>query len=287
MSLENRVIVITGSSKGLGFSIAKEFSEKCNATAIVCSRDIERANKAKMQIKGNVFSYQLDVTDSNSIDRFIQQVLSNHGRIDILVNNAGFPFEKNIWYKHLHEITEDELNKILNVDLKGSFRMSNAVIRSILDQQCNKNKNGPKIINGSQDIKINSVDINNDDAIKTCQNNGAVIVNISSTPAIAGHTEGSPYTIAKSAIIGLTKCIAMEYGIYNIRAYTLALGDIATSSTYDSMTEKDRINATQKNSMKRWGTPEEVAKVVSCIASGNFSFATGNTIVVDGGSGLL
>jgi NAD(P)-dependent dehydrogenase (short-subunit alcohol dehydrogenase family) len=118
-------------------------------------------------------------------------------------------------------------------------------------------------------------------------NEGGVIINISSTPAIAGYTEGSPYTIAKTANIALTKCIAREYGSNNIRAYSLALGNIATLATYGSMTEECRHQASQEPSIKRWGKPEEVAKIAACIASNNFSFATGNTIVIDSGTVLL
>ena len=75
----------------------------------------------------------------------------------------------------------------------------------------------------------------------------------------------------------------MEYGSENIRSYTMALGNISTLATYNSMTEMDRINAAEEPSMKRWGKPEEVAKVAASIASDNFSYATGNTIVIDGG----
>jgi 3-oxoacyl-[acyl-carrier protein] reductase len=118
------------------------------------------------------------------------------------------------------------------------------------------------------------------------KSNGGVIINISSTPAIAGHIQGAPYTIVKAANIALTKCIAMEYGSNNIRSYSMALGNIATLATYYSMTEIDRNKAAEEPSMKRWGKPEEVAKVAACIASDNFSFATGNTIVIDGGTVL-
>jgi 3-oxoacyl-[acyl-carrier protein] reductase len=114
-----------------------------------------------------------------------------------------------------------------------------------------------------------------------------VIINISSTPAIAGYTKGAPYTIAKAANIALTKCIAMEYGSKNIRVYTIALGNIATLATYYSMTENDRNKAAEEPSMKRWDRPEEVAKVAACIASGNFSFVTGIIIVIVGGTVLL
>lgn len=248
--LDDKVAVVTGSSRGVGFSIAKEFAENNGATVIVCSRNKHHAERAMKQIKGNVFAAALDVTDNSSIQNFMQQIISTHNRIDILVNNAGYPFSREIWYKRFHEVTEEEQEKIIEVDLKGSIRLSKAVIYSMLQS-------------------------------------GGVIINISSTPAIAGHVEGSPYTIAKAGNIALTKCIAMEYGKNNIRAYTLALGNIQTLATYGSMTENDRIKAAAEPSMKRWGDPKEVGKVAACIASDKFSFATGNTIVIDGGTVLL
>lgn len=79
----------------------------------------------------------------------------------------------------------------------------------------------------------------------------------------------------------MTKCITMEYGSSNIRAYTTALGNIATLARYYSMTEKDSSKAAEEPSMKRCGRPEEVAKIAACIASDNFSFTIVNTIVID------
>ncbi len=261
LSLIGKVAVITGSSRGIGFAIAKEFAEINGATVIVCSRKQEQAARAVAQIKGKAFAAELDVTDNSRIQEFIQQILSQHKQIDILVNNAGYPFDKNIWYKKFHEVTDDELDRIIEVDLKGSVRLSRAVIPCMLQNTGN---------NANQN-----------------EGRGGVIINISSTPAITGHIEGAPYTIAKAANIALTKCIAREYGSSNIRAYSLALGNIATLATYGSMTHKDRSQAAQEPSMKRWGKPQEVAKVAACIASDNFSFATGNTIVIDGGTVLL
>ncbi|MGC1927376.1 MAG: SDR family oxidoreductase [Candidatus Nitrosopolaris sp.] len=253
--LGDKVAVVTGSTKGIGFSISKEFAENNGATVIVCSRNKEQAERAIKQINGKVFAAALDVTDNSSIQNFMQQILSAHNRIDILVNNAGYPFNREIWYKRFHEVTDEEQEKIIEVDLKGSIRLSKAVIHSMLQNGLNRN--------------------------------GGVIINISSTPAISGHIEGSPYSIAKAGNIALTKCIAMEYGKNNIRAYTLALGNIQTLATYGSMTENDRIKAAAEPSMKRWGDPGEVGKVAACVASDKFSFATGNTIVIDGGTVLL
>jgi 3-oxoacyl-[acyl-carrier protein] reductase len=256
--LKDKVAVVTGSTRGIGFAIAKEFAENNGAATIVCSRIKEQAERAIKQISGGkVFAAEIDVTTDISVKKFMQQILSKFGRIDILVNNAGYPFDSNIWYKRFHEVTNEELQKIMGVDVQGSVRLSRAVISSMIQKNTNKNSGG-----------------------------GGVIINISSTPAIAGHTEGAPYTIAKAANIALTKCIAKEYGINGIRSYTMALGNIATMATYDSMTEVARKKAAEEPPMKRWGRPEEVAKIAASIASDSFSFATGNTIVIDGGTVL-
>ena len=100
------------------------------------------------------------MTSDISVKKFMEQILFKFGRIDILVNNAGYPFDRNIWYKRFHEVTDEELQKIMEVDLKGLIRLSKAVIPSMLKNDLNKN------------------------------GGGGVIINISSTPAIAGHTRG-------------------------------------------------------------------------------------------------
>jgi NAD(P)-dependent dehydrogenase (short-subunit alcohol dehydrogenase family) len=116
---------------------------------------------------------------------------------------------------------------------------------------------------------------------------GGVISNIASTPAVAGHSAGAPYSIAKSSVIATTKHIALEYGDKNIRAYTLALGNISTEATFSSMTLTERKKAAMENSMKKWGDPREVAIIAANVASKDSSFATGNTIVIDGGTVII
>jgi 3-oxoacyl-[acyl-carrier protein] reductase len=258
VSLEDKVILISGSSRGIGYEMAKYFAEICGSIVIICSRYIENAKKVSKIIKGKTYAIELDVTNTNNIDYCIGDIIKKFGKIDILINNAGYRFDKELWYKKFHEIEIDRVMEIINVDLIGSIRLSKAVL--------------------SQMIKNDKV-INN--------KSGRVIINISSTPALSGHIEGSPYTIAKSGVIGLTKHIAREYGIYNIRAYTLALGNISTDATYSSMDEKHRSRAEEETSLKRWGSPEEVAKIASHIASDDFSYSTGNTIIIDGGTIMI
>src|SRR6185312_14349587 len=230
MTLTDKVAIISGSSKGIGLAIAKEFAENNGAIVIVCSRILDQAKKTASLIKGKTFAIQLNVTNDLSIKKLIDQVISIYGQIDILVNNSGYPFDRNIWNKRFHDSTLEDFDKIIEVDLKGSMRLSKAVI--------------PLMLGNINEVKK-----------KKEKGKGGVIINISSTPAIRG--------------------------------YSLALGNIATTATYNSMNKDEQKIAAQESPMKRWGKPEEVAKVAACIASNGFSFASGNTITLDGGGVLL
>ncbi len=246
--LKGKVALVTGSAKGIGFEIAREFASRA-ANVIICSRRLKDAQVAAARIP-NAEAAELDITDDSSVERLANKLSADYGSLDILVNNAGYPFDRKIWYKEFHKVDDQEFKDVLAVDLRGSFRITRAVIPLMIKK-------------------------------------GGVIINISSTPAVSGHTEGAPYTMAKSALIAMTKHIALEYGKKNIRAYTLALGNIASEATFNSMTPAERKKAANENAMKRWGRPEEVAKVAACLASDDFSFVTGNTIIVDGGTVLL
>ena len=116
MSLHGKVAIVTGSTKGIGFAISKEFAENKGAIVGVCSRSKQRANYAAKRIRGKTIPAKLDVTDLSSIKTFLQQILSSHKRVDILINNAGYPFDREIWYKKFHEVTDDDVQKIIEVD---------------------------------------------------------------------------------------------------------------------------------------------------------------------------
>lgn len=248
--LKGKVAVVTGATKGIGFATAKELAAR-GATVIVCSRDFASAQKAAKRIGKRARPASLDIASAKSVSSFVKKVVSDNGMIDILVNNAGYPFDPKMWYKKMHGVSDEELDAVISVDLKGTFRMTRAVL--------------PVMARGG----------------------GGVIVSISSTPAIAGFTEGAPYSLAKAGIVAMTKHVALEYGHDNVRAYALALGNIATDATFNSMTAKAKKAAAEESAMKRWGRPEEVARTIAGLAGDDFSFATGNTIVVDGGTVLL
>ena len=246
--LRGRLAVITGATGGIGLETARKFVER-GATVLVCSRNLDRARKASEEIGRGAIPEELDIASGDSVSHFIKKVTREFHTLDILVNNAGYPFDRKIWYKEFHKVSDDELKRVADVDFVGTVRISKACIPLMMKR-------------------------------------GGVIISISSTPAVAGHTEGAPYTLAKSAIIAMTKHIALEYGKKNIRAFALALGNIATEATFNSMTAPERKKAANENAIKRWGHPEEIASVIASIASDDFAFATGNTIIVDGGTVL-
>lgn len=257
MALVNKVALVTGSSSGIGFAISKEFAENQGATVLVCSRNINDAIRASQKIKGNTQAVELDVTSERDVRSVVKGAVLDHGGIDILVNSAGHRFENAIWYKKYHQMTDRALDAIMEVDLMGTIHMTRAFLPSMIRK------------------------------INRSPGTSGVIINIASTPALSGQIEGAPYTIAKAAVVAVTKHIALEYGNKKIRAYTLALGNIATDATYYSMTKRGRKRATSEPAMKRWGSAEEVAKVAACLGSESFSYATGNTIIIDGGKVIV
>jgi 3-oxoacyl-[acyl-carrier protein] reductase len=257
--LKDRVAIVTGASRGLGFEISREFARR-GAAVIVCSRNIASAEKSASLIKGKAYPERLDVTNGRGVAEFVRHVAERHKRLDILVNNAGYPLDRKIWNKRVHEVTKEDFDRIIEVDLKGTFRLSQAAIPFMIKNRSTGGRDG---------------------------GGGGVIINIASTPAISGYTGGASYSIAKAGVIAITKHIALEYGDKNIRAYTLAPGNISTEATFSSMTVTERKKAAMESSMKRWGDPREVATIAASVASEDFAFATGNTIVIDGGMVLL
>jgi 3-oxoacyl-[acyl-carrier protein] reductase len=254
--LKGKIAIFTGASRGIGFQISKEFAER-GATVIMCSRSKARAENSAGLINGVTHSEKLDVTNAQGVGEFVRHIAGTHKHIDILINNAGHPIDRAMWNKSFHQVTEEDLNRVIDVDLRGTFRLSQAIIPLML-----KNSGSNRTA-------------------------GGVIINIASTPAVSGHTVGAPYSIAKSGVIAITKHIALEYGDKNIRAYTLALGNISTEATFAFMTLTERKRAAMENSMKRWGDPWDVATIAANLASEDFSFSTGNTIVIDGGMVML
>jgi 3-oxoacyl-[acyl-carrier protein] reductase len=140
LSLKGKVAVVTGSTRGIGFALSKEFADNNDATVIVCSRSKQSAVKEAEEIQGKTFTAEIDVTNSSSIKRFLQQILSDHKRIDILINNAGYHFDRKLGIKNFMRL-QTMVDRIIEVDLKGSVRLSRAVVHSMLQNDLKEGGN--------------------------------------------------------------------------------------------------------------------------------------------------
>ena len=192
-----------------------------------------------------------DVVSQESVTELVKKTLEKYHRIDILVNNAGFPITDELWDTPLHLIPIEGVQSVLDVDALGTFRCCKEVLPIMMKQ------------------------------------GGGVIVNVSSTPAIAGYDKGAPYTIAKSAVLGLTKHIAKEYGKYGVRCNAIAPGSIATERNWSRLSKAERRDMVTGIPLGRPGKPEDIAGVVLMLASNHCAFVSGQTIIVDGGEVTL
>jgi 3-oxoacyl-[acyl-carrier protein] reductase len=252
--LEGKKVFVTGASRGIGRDVSLAFAENGAELCIVSRKqaDVDAlAREIVSKWDSKVYPIEGDVSDPVKGYNIAGRALSAMSSVDVLVCVAGYPFDRNLWNAHLDELTDDDFLKVFNTDLLGSFRVFKGVIQNMINQ-----KKG-------------------------------VIILFSSTPAISGFNKGAPYTITKSAVRGLAKEIASEYGEYNIRAYAIAPGNVKTDATFNNLSANDQTALAQESPMKRWGDPSEIANVCVVLASDNMSFVTGQTIVVDGGTIML
>ena len=248
--LDGRVAIITGSTGGNGRAMANLFSEN-GANVIITGREQKEVQKVADEIrrkyKTNPLAFKADVTSLSEVKKMVAKTLKKYSRIDVLVNNAGYPITDELWDERFDEIVDDDLEKVLDVDTKGTHRCSREVLPIMVKQK------------------------------------SGVIITISSTPAISGYMKGAPYTVAKAANLGITKHIAAEYGKFNIRCNAIAPGTIATPRNWHRLTEKEKKELVATIPLGRAGKPEEIAGVALMLASDYSSFVNGQTIIVDGG----
>ena len=249
-----KVAFITGSSGGIGRATALEFAGRGSDIVLQYRSKIADANELAKKIENSgrrAIAVRIDFSNvseaASEVQRAVEQTIHEFGKIDALVNLAGYP-AKGEWEKKFLDLTVEDFFKPLNVDLLGSFYCSRAVAPHMIAR-----KKG-------------------------------VIVNISSTPALVGHDKGLAFTVAKAAIIGLTKALASELAPH-VRVNALALGNVET--TWVSELSDDELHvASEENLMKRFGSSQEIAKMIAFVCSDESSFLTGQTIVVDGGAVL-
>jgi 3-oxoacyl-[acyl-carrier protein] reductase len=248
--LNERVAVITGSTKGNGRAMASIYSEQ-GANVVVTGRDQEEAQSVVDELskehQTNPLGIKVDVTSVTEVKEMVDKIRHKYGRIDVLVNNAGYPIKDDLWDVGFDQISDEVLERVFDVDTEGTYRCCREVLPLMVEKR------------------------------------RGVIINISSTPAISGYIKGAPYTVAKAANLGITKHIAAEFGKYGIRCNAIAPGTIATQRNWERLTTEQRVDIVSSIPLGRAGKPEEIAGVALMLASDYCSFVNGQTIVVDGG----
>jgi NAD(P)-dependent dehydrogenase (short-subunit alcohol dehydrogenase family) len=244
--LDDRVALITGGNRGLGFAIAKALAE-AGASVVVTSRQEERALESAAALAGvsgqRTMGLKVDVTDPEQIETMIQSVVQEFGRIDILVNNAGINIRKPV-----EELDEASWDLVQDTNLKAPFLCSRAAARYMKEQQYGR------------------------------------IINLSSMMGLVALPERSAYCSSKGGLIQLTKVLALEWAAYNITVNALCPGPIATELNIPVMNNPQANQFFLDHiALGRWGRPEELGGAVVFLASDASSFMTGATLVIDGG----
>jgi 3-oxoacyl-[acyl-carrier protein] reductase len=243
MSLENKIVLVTGASRGIGHAIACALGRK-QATVIGTATTQEGAQHIThlleaQQIKG--WGMVLDVSTTDSVEAVMSHIRTNIGSISILVNNAAIT-QDNL----LLRMSDTEWSRVLDTDLYSIYRLSKACIRDMIKARWGR------------------------------------IINIGSVVGSMGNAGQVNYAAAKAGMIGFSKALATEVGSRNITVNTVAPGFIDTDMT-KALADQQREAIFQRIPMQRFGQAEEVAAVVVFLASAAAGYITGQTIHVNGG----
>jgi len=241
MKLKGKIALVTGSTKGIGKAIALELAKE-GANVIINSRNQSEAEQVAHQINDKMgvktLALRADVSNVREVETLVEKTVNHFGRIDILVNNAGVfeicPFL---------QISEDSWDKIIDINLKGTFLCSKLALPIMVKQK------------------------------------SGVIINMSSMAAkTGGILPVAHYAASKAGIIALTKALAREFAPYSIRVNAVAPGVIKTKMAESQAEEKRKIIP-----LGDLGEPEDVAKAVSFLVSDDACYITGEIIDVNGG----
>ena len=246
MRLKDKVALITGGGRGIGEATALRFSEE-GAKVVINDVDMENANKVAEKIKangGDVLVLKADVSDKNEVEGMIEQVQEHFGRLDVLVNNAGINIPQDSV-----DVTVEAWDQIIDINLKASFFMAQAVGRVMIRQ-----------------------------------GHGGRIINMSSQTGSVALIKRAGYCASKAGLNLVTKVLALEWASHGILVNAVAPTFIETELSKGYLADPEfREYALAKNLLKRIGTPEDVLGAVLYLASPASSLVTGHILMVDAG----
>lgn len=246
--LENKVSIITGSSRGIGKAIAIEFGRQGSNVFVTYHKEATMAEAVVKEITssgGNALAYQIDICSRSSIKNLFAAVCEKFGRIDVLVNNAGF-----LEQKPFLTITDDDWDYTISVNLKSVFVCSQEIMPFFE------------------------------------KNNSGSIINITSVGGQTGGQNAVHYAAAKAGVISLTKSAARLFAKSGVRVNAIAPGFIRTDMYYDIISRTSEKEIFDSILLKRAGEPEEVALSAVFLASEEASYITGHILNINGGSYL-
>ncbi len=245
--LEGKVAIVTGAARGIGKAIALELAkEGCDVafTDLFYDENAQATEKELNELGVKAKGFASDASSFDDTDKVVAEIQKEFGRIDVLVNNAGITMDT-----LLMRMSEDQWDKVINVNLKSVFNFTKAVQRTMLKQR-----------SGS-------------------------IINMSSVVGVSGNAGQANYSASKAGMIGFTKSIAKELGPRNIRCNAIAPGFIITEMT-DKLSDEVKEQWAAQIPLRRGGTPEDVAKTTVYLASDLSQYVTGQTIHVCGGMNM-
>lgn len=242
--LENKVVIVTGGSRGIGKAVALELAKQGAAvafTATSLSQSALDTEKELLALGVKAKAYASNAADFQEAQDTVADIVKEFGRIDALINNAGIT-KDNL----LMRMSEDQWDDVININLKSVFNYTKAAQRIMLKQR-----------EGS-------------------------IINMSSIVGVTGNAGQANYAASKAGIIGFTKSIAKEFGARGIRANVIAPGFIATEMT-DTLPEEVKAEWIKNVPLKRYGTTKDIADVCVFLASDMSGYVTGQVLSVCGG----